>query len=82
MKQIWDLKGIIVSANDQIYTGKSAEVPMDIKGGNLHFTFNATSDPIDNGYPVTIKTDDPSVASVSQSASNPSQYTITGLKIG
>ena len=63
MKQMLDLKGIIVSANGQIYTGKTADVPMDIKGGNLRFTFNATSDPVDNGYPVKITVDDPSVAS-------------------
>lgn len=82
MKQIWDLKGIRVSANDQVYTGKSTTVPMDIKGGNLRFEFNATSDPVDNGYPVSIKVDDPSVVSVTQSASDPTRYTITGLKSG
>lgn len=82
MKQIWDLKGIIVSANDQIYTGKSAEVPMDIKGANLRFTFNATSDPIDNGYPVTVTSSDDSVASVTKSASDPSSFTINGKKTG
>ena len=82
MKQLWDLKGIRVSANDQVYTGKSTTVPMDIKTGNLRFEFNATSDPVDNGYPVSIKVDDSSVVSVTQSASNPSSYTITGLKSG
>ena len=82
MKQMFDLKGIIVSANDQRYTGKSTVVPMDIKTGNLRFEFNATSDPVDNGYPVKISNSDSSVASVTQSASNPSSYTITGLKSG
>jgi len=82
MKQIWDLKGIKVSANDQIFTGKSTTVPMDIKSGNLRYVFNATSDPVDNGYPITIKIADSTIASVTQSASNPSQYTITGLKSG
>lgn len=82
MKQIWDLKGIRVSANDQVYTGKSTTVPMDIKGGNLRFEFNATSDPVDNGYPVSVKVDDSSVVSVTQSASDPTRYTITGLKSG
>ncbi|MBR0476651.1 MAG: hypothetical protein IJJ66_07535, partial [Treponema sp.] len=82
MKQIWDLEGIRVSANDQVYTGKSTTVPMDIKGGNLRFEFNATSDPVDNGYPVSVKVDDSSVVSVTQSASDPTRYTITGLKSG
>lgn len=82
MKQIWDLKGIRVSANDQVYTGKSTTVPMDIKGGNLRFEFNATSDPVDNGYPVSVKVDDSSVVSVTQSTSDPTRYTITGLKSG
>ena len=82
MKQIWDLKGIIVSSNNQIFTGKSTTVPMDIKSGNLRYEFTATSDPVDNGYPVSIKVDDSSVASVTQSTSNPSSYTITGLKSG
>ena len=82
MKQIWDLKGIIVSSNGQVFTGKSSTVPMDIKTGNLRYEFTATSDPVDNGYPVSIKVDDSSVASVTQSASNPSSYTITGLKSG
>ena len=82
MKQVFDLKGIIVSANDQRYTGKSTVVPMDIKTGNLRFEFNATSDPVDNGYPVKIANSDSSVVSVTQSASNPSSYTITGLKSG
>ena len=57
-------------------------VPMDIKGGNLRFEFNATSDPVDNGYPVSVKVDDSSVVSVTQSASDPTRYTITGLKSG
>ena len=82
MKQMFDLKGIIVSANDQRYTGKSTVVPMDIKTGNLRFEFNATSDPVDNGYPVKIANSDSSVASVTQSASDPTSYTITGLKSG
>ena len=82
MKQIWDLKGIIVSSNGQVFTGKSSTVPMDIKTENLRYEFTATSDPVDNGYPVSIKVDDSSVASVTQSASNPSSYTITGLKSG
>ena len=79
---MFDLKGIIVSANDQRYTGKSTVVPMDIKTGNLCFELNGTSDPVDNGYPVKIANSDSSVASVTQSASNPSSYTITGLKSG
>ncbi|HAM78543.1 MAG TPA: hypothetical protein DCP61_05115, partial [Treponema sp.] len=41
MKQIWDLKGIIVSSNDQVFTGKSSTVPMDIKTGNLRYEFTA-----------------------------------------
>lgn len=82
MKQLWDLRGIIVSSNDQIFTGRSTIVPMDITTGDLRFSFNATSDPIDNGYPITIRVDDSTVASVTQSASDPSRYTITGLRSG
>jgi len=82
MKQMFNLKGIIVSANDQRFTGKTTDVPMDIKTGNLRYTFQATPDPIDNGTAVSIKVTDNSVASVTQSASNPSSYTITGLKSG
>ncbi|MBP5438763.1 MAG: hypothetical protein J6Y30_12375, partial [Treponema sp.] len=82
MKQLWDLRGIIVSSDDQIFTGRSTIVPMDITSGDLRFSFNATSDPIDNGYPVTIRVDDSTVASVTQSASDPSRYTITGLRSG
>ena len=82
MKQLWDLRGIIVSANDQIFTGRSTVIPMDISTGNLRFSFRATSDPVDNGYPVTIRVDDTSVCSVTQSASDPSNYTITGLRSG
>ncbi|MBR4387037.1 MAG: hypothetical protein IKP51_11010 [Treponema sp.] len=82
MKQIFDLKGIIVSSNGQVFTGKTTTVPMDVKTGNLRYSFNATSDPVDNGYPVTIKISDPTVVSVTQSASEPSSYTITGLKSG
>ena len=82
MKQLFDLKGIIVSVNDQRFTGKTADVPMDIKTGNLRYTFHATPDPIDNGTAVTVNVSDPSVVSVTQSASDPTSYTITGLKSG
>lgn len=81
MKQLWDLKGIKVSSNGQIYTGTSATIQMDV-GSSPHFEFNATSDPVDNGYPVTVAVGDNSVVSVTQSASNRSKYTINGLRGG
>ena len=82
MKQLFDLNGIIVSVNDQRFTGKTAEVPMDIKTGNLRYNFRATPDPVDNGTAVNVTVSDTSVVSVTQSASDPTSYTITGLRSG
>ncbi|MCQ2613961.1 MAG: hypothetical protein MJ183_10210, partial [Treponemataceae bacterium] len=82
MKQLFDLNGIIVSKDDQIFQGESATVTIDMADAVKSFSFNATSDPVENGYPIRFEVSDPAVVSVTQSASDPSKYTINATGTG
>lgn len=82
LKQLFDLKGIIVSKDDQIFQGESATVTIDVSDANKSYSFKATSDPVDNGYPIKFETSNTSTVRVSQSASDPSSYTINAVNPG
>lgn len=81
-KQLMDLQGIIVSSEGSVYMGESSVVTMDMGDSARKFTFNATSNPVENGWPVEVVCSDSSVASVTKSSSDASQFTINGLKSG
>ena len=81
-KQIWNLNGILVSSNGQIYRGSYVEVPLDFAAGENSFTFNATSDPVDNGYPVQVAVSDLGMVSVTQSVYDTSLFTVNMKKSG
>ncbi len=82
IKQVWELNGILVSVNGQIFKEKTSTVPLDLTCGKTKYVFTATSDPVENGYPIKIQTDDNTIVTVTQTASNLSEYTIHGLKCG
>lgn len=75
------LKGVQVSKDGQIYPKGTSYITLNLSGENS-FTFIATSDPAANGTPVKATSANPSVAQVTQSSSNPSQFTIKALKQG
>ncbi len=75
------LKGVQVSKDGQIYPKGTSFITLNLSGENT-FTFSATSDPVANGTPVKATSANPSVAQVTQSSSNPSQFTIKALKQG
>lgn len=75
------LKGVQVSKNGQIYPKGTTYITLNLSDENT-FTFTATSDPAANGTPVKATSANPSVAQVTQSSSNPSQFTIKALKQG
>lgn len=82
LKQLWDLQGILVSVDGQIYAGGSSVVVMDMGDSVKKFTFNATSNPVDNGWPVKVYTSRSYVANVMKSSTDSTSYTINAVRSG
>lgn len=82
MKQLFDLEGIIVSKDDQVFQGESATITIDMADADKSFSFNATSKPVENGYPIKFEATDASTVRITQSASDPSKYTFTAVNSG
>ncbi len=82
LKQLFDLKGIIVSKDDQVFQGETATVTIDMSDADKSYSFNATSDPVENGYPIRFEASNTSTVTVTRSASDSSNYTIKAVNSG
>lgn len=82
LKQLFDLKGIIVSKDAQVFQGETATVTIDMSDADKSYSFNATSDPVENGYPIRFEASNTSTVTVTRSASDSSKYTINAVNSG